>query len=71
MATVFQKIPDSQGLFPEPPASTGVKTSPALASRDTVFLFLFYFFPSTVPGSEVGAAALPQVPAVCVIRNLN
>lgn len=63
-------MPDSQGLVPEPPAPAGVKTSPALESRDTVFLFLFIFFlPSAVPGSEAGAGALPQVLAVCVTRD--
>lgn len=52
MATVFQKcqIPRVYSLSSQPPA--GVKTSPALESRDTVFLFLFIFsLSSTVPGS--------------------
>lgn len=35
---------DSQGLFAASPAPAGVKTSPALETRDTVFLFLFFFF---------------------------
>lgn len=59
-------MPDSQGLFPEPPAPAGVKTSPALESRDTVFLFLFIFFSSSmVPGSEAGSCSSSSGPG-CV-----
>lgn len=59
-------MPDSQGLFPEPPAPAGVKTSPALESRDTVFLFLFiFFFSSMVPGSEAGSCSSSSGPG-CV-----
>lgn len=36
---------DSQSLFPESPSPAGVKTSPTLETRDTVFLFLFFFLP--------------------------
>lgn len=63
-------MPDSQGLFPEPLAPAGVKTSPALESRDTVFLFLFIFFSSSspasmVPGSEAGSCGSSSAPG-CV-----
>lgn len=36
-----------------------------------IFILIQFFFSSTVPGSEVGAAALPQVLAACVIRTLT
>lgn len=36
------KMIDSQGLFPTSPGPAGVKTSPALETRDTVILFLFF-----------------------------
>lgn len=50
------KIPRAYSPSPQPPA--GVKTSPALETRDTVFLFLFFFFrPSAVPGSEAGSCS--------------
>lgn len=65
------KMPDSQGLFPEPPAPAGVKTSPSLESRDTVFLLFIFFLSTTVPGSEVGAGALPLVLAECLILALT